>query len=85
MRPDPLTRRILQLNALAEATRGGYPHPSEARLYVGGKKGSRSFFVTVVVGAGQVSMAYEARSLRPTMWGIGPRRPARPHGTPLLG
>jgi hypothetical protein len=85
MRPDPLTRRILQLNALAEATRGGYPHPSEARLYVGDKKESRSFLVTVVVGAGQVSMAYEARSLRPTMWGIGPRRPTNPHSTPLLG
>jgi hypothetical protein len=85
MRPDPLTRRILQLNALAEATRGGYPHPSEARLYVGGKKGSRSFIVTVFVGAGRVSMAYEPRSLRLRMWGIGPRRPTNPHSTPLLG
>jgi hypothetical protein len=84
MRPDPLTRRILQLEALAAATRGGYPHPSEARLHVGGKKSRRSFNVTVVVGAGQVSMGYEARSLRLAGWGIGPRQPTRHRGTSLL-
>jgi hypothetical protein len=82
-RPDPLTRRILRLDALASATRGGYPHP-QARLYVGGTKGRPRFFVAVAVGADELSMAYDATGLTPTAWSIGPRRPARSRGVPLL-
>ena len=84
-RPDPLTRRILRLDALAAATAGGYPHPTEATLYVG-RRGSGRFFIAVFVGPAQLSLGYEAKSLRPTSWGIGPRQVRHlAHGTLLLG